>query len=195
MMRIGLISDVHCNVPMLRRALARLEDCAEILCAGDLVYQFRFSNEVLEILRAHDVRTIVGNHDKSVLMTPNHPLRASPSVDPAALRYLASLPGRLVLRCAGVRIAMFHGAPWDDDAAPHAYYVYPQNRVDLRRVAEVDADVIVLGHAHVPFAERIRETLIINPGACGEPCPTTGLPSCAALDTATGAVEFRPLSD
>jgi putative phosphoesterase len=193
-MRIGLISDVHCNVPALTRALALLDDCAEILCAGDLIYQFRFSNEILAMLRDHKVRTIVGNHDKSILLVPNHPLRASPTVDPAALAYLAGLPTQLSLELPGTRIAMFHGSPWDDDAEPHAYYVYPQNRPDIVRVAEVDADVIVLGHAHVPYAVSVAGKLIVNPGACGEPCPGTGLPSCAALDVATGEVEFRPFA-
>jgi putative phosphoesterase len=193
-MRIGLISDIHCNVPALTRALALLDDCAEILCAGDLIYQFRFSNDILALLREHQVQSIVGNHDKSILLTPNHPLRASSSVDPAELRYLADLPTRLTLTRAGTRIAMFHGAPWDDDDDPHAYYVYPQHRQDLKRVAEVDADVIVLGHAHIPYAVRVGDKLIVNPGTCGEICPGTGLPSCAALDIATGEVEFRPFS-
>ncbi len=194
-MRIGLVSDVHCNVPALTRALDLLEDCAEVLCAGDLVYQFRFSNEVLALLRDRDVRAIVGNHDKSILVTPDHPLRSSTTVDPGALSYLASLPGRLALELPRIKLAMFHGAPWDDDAEPHAYYVYPQHRQDMARVAqEADADVIVLGHSHVPFAVEVGGKLIVNPGACGEPCPGTGAPSCAALDLATGEVEFRPFS-
>jgi putative phosphoesterase len=192
-LRIGLISDLHCNVPTLTRAFELLEDCEEVLCAGDLIYQFRFSNEVLLMLRDRGVQTIVGNHDKSVLLTPNHPLRVSPTVDPEAMRYLAGLPTNLTLDVEGKRIAMFHGSPWDDDAEPHAHYVYPQNRADLKRVARVEADFIVLGHSHVPYAEWVNERLIINPGTCGEPCPSTGLPSCAALDVTTGEVDFRPI--
>ncbi len=194
-MRIGLVSDVHCNVPALTRALELLDDCAEVLCAGDLIYQFRFSNDILALLRERNVRSIVGNHDKSILVTPDHPLRSSPTVEPAELHYLASLPSRLTLQLPGIKLAMFHGAPWDDDAEPHAYYVYPQHRQDMARVAaEADADVVVLGHSHLPFAVEVSGTLIVNPGSCGEPCPGTGLPSCAALDVATGEVEFRPFS-
>jgi protein phosphatase len=89
---------------------------------------------------------------------------------------------------------MFHGAPWDNDDEPHAHYIYPQNRADLKRVAEVEADIIVLGHAHVPYAVRVGERLVVNPGTCGEPCPGSSLHSCAALDVATGEVEFRPFT-
>ena len=50
-MRLGIISDVHCNHEALRIALDRMGPVDELLCAGDAVYQFRFSNEVMGILR------------------------------------------------------------------------------------------------------------------------------------------------
>ena len=50
-MRIGIVSDIHCNHEALRIALDRMGDVDELLCAGDAVYQFRFSNEVMQLLR------------------------------------------------------------------------------------------------------------------------------------------------
>ena len=190
--KIGLISDIHCNLGGLLGALRELSDCEEILCAGDLLYQYRFPQAVLGLLNERGVRAIVGNHDRTILCTPSHPLRAS--VDPVALAYLAEIPRMLSLNLDGVRVAVFHGAPWDDPDSTSATYIYPENQDALRRVAQVDADVVVLGHTHRGFAVRVDGTLIVNPGSCGEPRDGTDLLSCAVLDTRDGQVEFSQMA-
>lgn len=190
-MKLGLLADIHCNLPGLERALELLEDCDHLLCAGDLLYQFRFSNEVLELLRERHVLSILGNHDKTILYTAAHPLRSSSSIKPRNLEYLAGLPSELRLTLNGTRIAMFHGAPWDEVDGPIAHYIYPADRHNLNRLADVEADVIVLGHTHVPFHTRVGQTLVINPGSCGESRDGTGTLSCTMLDLETSGVELR----
>lgn len=192
--KLGIVSDIHCNIPGLERALALLDDCDELLCAGDLLYQYRFSSEVLTVLRHRNVHTIVGNHDKTILYAPSHPLRASPTVLPADLEYLAGLPESLELARDGTRVAMFHGSPWDVEQSTSCHYVYPANERDIRKVAQVDADVVILGHTHQPFSVWVGETLVLNPGSCGESRDSSGLLSCAALDLSSGQVEIRSFS-
>ncbi|MCA1644819.1 MAG: YfcE family phosphodiesterase [Chloroflexi bacterium] len=189
-MKIGLLSDVHCNLTGLRMAMALMADCAEIVCAGDLMFQYRFSNDVAQVLDSAGVRTIVGNHDKSILHLPNQPLRSSPSVDPRWLRYVADLPDRLTLELAGVRILVVHGAPWDPAGALDSTYVYPHDTRRLARMREVAADVVVLGHTHVPMAERVAGRLVLNPGSCGVPAGLTRGLTCATLDLDTLRVEM-----
>jgi putative phosphoesterase len=189
---LGLISDIHCNLPALERALELLDDCEEILCAGDLLYQYRFSNDVLTTLRERGVRSIVGNHDNTILYAPGHPLRTSPGVDAACFQYLASLPDHLFLDYGERQVAVFHGAPWDEPGGTSAYYLFPEDIRQIARLAEVDADYVVLGHTHRPFTARIGRTLVVNPGSCGEPRDASRTYSCAALDVASGEVEFRP---
>jgi putative phosphoesterase len=190
-LKLGLLSDIHCHLDALERTLALLEDCDDVLCAGDIVYQYRFSNEVLELLRFRGVHSILGNHDKIVLHSPNHPLRQSASVGPSYLKYLGSLPNDLSLKFGDVQVRMFHGSPWDDREGRVTPYIYPQDTQQLRRLAEVSADVIVLGHTHVPFVHLLDRTLIVNPGSCSEPRDGTNTPSCAVLDTQSLEVEFR----
>src|SRR5437016_554624 len=113
-MKVGLLSDIHCNMPGLRNALYLLSDCTELLCNGDLMYQYRFSAEILDLLEEHGVHCIVGNHDLSILHTPGHPLRAALATDPTALERLAAIPRDLMLELGGVRFAMFHGSSWDE---------------------------------------------------------------------------------
>jgi putative phosphoesterase len=155
------------------------------------MYQYRFSNDVLGLLAERRVHAIVGNHDKTILYTPGFPLRTSPSVDPERLCYLAALPHELTLTLDGQRIAMFHGAPWDQPLGTSATYLYPDDERQLRRLADVDADVIVLGHTHRAFTTHVQNMLVVNPGSCGEPRDGTNNLTCAVLNTANRAVEFR----
>lgn len=190
-MKIGFVSDIHCNVEGLRAALDRMADCDEVVCAGDVMFQYRFSNDLVELLESAGVRSIVGNHDKTILHVPNHPLRASASIEPRRLVYLAELPEQLTLDVAGVRILVAHGAPWDPPGAIEATYVYPQDTPRLERMREVEADVVVLGHTHVPMAERVASRLIVNPGSCGVPTGSARELTCTTLDLDTLDVEMH----
>jgi putative phosphoesterase len=189
--KIGLISDVHCNLEGLERALELLDDCDEVLCAGDLMYQYRFSNDVLALLQQREVRSILGNHDKTVLYSPGHPLRDSGTIDPFYLDYLAGLPSNLTIKRNGTRIAMFHGSPWDEVDGPNAQYIYAHDQRQLLRLAAVPADIVVLGHTHVPMDVRIGDMRIVNSGSCGESRDGTGTLSCMMLDAETGRLELR----
>lgn len=193
-MKIGLISDIHCNLRGLEQALSLLDDCDEVLCAGDIMYQYRFSNDVLARLRERGVRAILGNHDKTVLYSPNHPLRSSSTVEPASLRDLGELPNSLSLTFGHLRLQMYHGSPWDDAEGRVTPYLYPQSTEQMRRLAELPADVVVLGHTHVPFTHQIADLLVVNPGSCAEPRDGTATPSCAVLDADSRDVEFRRFS-
>jgi putative phosphoesterase len=194
MAKIGLLSDIHCNLAAVEAAIAALDDCDDLLCAGDLMYQYRFSGDVLALLKRREVRSILGNHDKIVLYHPNHPLRSSPSVDPDWLAYLSSLPNDVTLDVNGIRLRMFHGSPWDDDIGQITPYIYPQSHEHLKRLEEIEADVIVLGHTHIPFVHDTGRARVVNPGSCAEPRDGSGTPTCAVLDTSNLEVEFRPIS-
>ena len=46
-LKIGIVSDVHCNHAGLLQALELLGDVDELICLGDSIYEYRFSNEVV----------------------------------------------------------------------------------------------------------------------------------------------------
>jgi len=165
-----------------------------VLCAGDIVYQYRFSNEVLARLRERGARSILGNHDKTVLYSPNHPIRSSPTIDLFYLRYLGELPTNISIDLGAHRLQMFHGSPWDDEAGRITPYLYPQDKRQFDRLSEITADVVVLGHTHVPYAHQLGSTLVVNPGSCSEPRDGTNTPCCAVIDSETLEVEFRRFS-
>jgi putative phosphoesterase len=189
-LKIGVISDIHCNVAGFEEALRLIGDVDELLCLGDCVSQIRFSNEVVALLQARQARVVLGNHDVEYL----NRLADAPSqralVDRALVDWLRRQPERIDLDVAGKRLVMVHAAPWTRD------YVYPGSR-EMRRFAEVDADFVLGGHTHSPFAGRIGRAMVINPGSAGHARNQGGGPklSCAVFDPHTDEVQLIDYPD
>jgi predicted phosphodiesterase len=91
-LRIGIVSDVHGNAAGLALALAldRMGEVDLLLCAGDRVEEYRFSNETVALLRDHDATCVLGNHDIGILAAHGHKARSAPHVDPSLVEWLAS---------------------------------------------------------------------------------------------------------
>ena len=191
-MKIGIVADVHCNIEGLRTALDRMGPVDELVCAGDAVYQVRFSNEVAALLRERGARYILGNHERVLLGSWGESARSRPGVQRDLVEYMAGQPYHLETHVNGRKIVVVHGSPFD----PHDEYLYP-NSPNLRKLAQIDADLIVLGHTHFHLAERIGRALVVNPGSAGEPRDhRNGFRlSCAVLDTQSGEVTFHHFDD
>ena len=191
-MKLGLIADVHGNIDGLRLALDRLGDADELVCAGDAVYQFRFSNDTIALLRERGARYILGNHERVLLSPAGEPARTRPGVQRELLDYMAAQPYHAEAQVNGRKFVVVHGSPFD----PHDEYLYP-NSPNLQKLAQIDADYIVLGHTHYHMAERVGRALVINPGSAGEPRDhRNGFQlSCALLDTESGEVVFHHFDD
>lgn len=191
-MKLGILSDVHCNIEGLRFALDAMGPVDELVCAGDAVYQFRFSNEVLALLRERNARYILGNHERVLLGPWGERARARPDVDSGLLDYMASQPYRAETQVNGRKLVLVHGSPFD----PHDEYLYP-NSPNLQKLAAIDADFIILGHTHYHMALPVGRALVINPGSAGEPRDhRNGFRlSCAVLDTQSGEVVFHHYDD
>jgi putative phosphoesterase len=190
--KIGIVSDVHCNHEALRIALDRMGDVDELLCAGDSVYQFRFSNEVMELLRERGARYILGNHEDVLLGKWGAGARSADWVRSDDLAYMADQPYRLETTVGGKSLVMVHGSPWE----PFNEYIYP-NSPAIARLAQIESGYVILGHTHYQMAERVGRTLVINPGSCGEPrdARNSFQLSYAILDTASDEVTFDDFQD
>lgn len=186
-MRIGLISDLHCNVVAVEAALDALGPLDELWCAGDIVNESRFSNETVALLRERDARCVFGNHDAVLLSPAGTRARTAAHVDSDHVAYLGALPRFHEVVVDGRRIVMTHSTPFP----PYQEYIWPHSP-SLPRMADVEADILILGHTHQPMATQVGGVLVVNPGSAGH---ATNIArgraySCAALDTATGEVEF-----
>ena len=185
-MKIGLISDIHGNEAGLRRALDLMGDVDELLCMGDCVSGFSFSNEVVATLKAREALVVQGNHDADYLRWVAHKPSQEGKADPELVDWLRNQPERRDIDMAGKRFVMVHSTPWSRD------YVWPQTP-EVKRFAEIDADFVLGGHTHTPFSGRFGRALAINPGSAGEwrfsrQNPERNL-TCMILDPASDEIE------
>lgn len=188
-MLIGIMADVHCNAEAMGRALQAMSGRVDlVLLAGDAVLQYRFSNEVMELVRDHDVRYIAGNHELTLLGPDGERARAQPAIRRRNLELMAAAPKSWETRVSGRRLLMVHASPF----SPYSDYLYPGSP-ELARCADLDADILVLGHTHVPLASRVGGTLVVNPGSLGQGGDPAhpGLVSYAVLDTDSEQVEIH----
>ena len=191
-MRLGIVSDIHSNAPGLQRALDLMEDVDELLCLGDSIFEYRFSNEVVALLRQRGAHVIQGNHEEVFFSPAGIRAREREGLDGALLRYLAEQPHRRLLQFGNKSVLLVHSTPWE----PRGDYVYPHS-ASLQRFAEADADFVLYGHTHAQVVRPVGRVLVINPGSAGDARDHGNgrQLSCAVLDTATDEVDVIDYPD
>lgn len=191
-MRLGIVSDIHCNIAGLERALDLMAPFDQLWCAGDSVFQFRWSNEVVARLRELDAVVVLGNHEETLLGPDGTRALSSPKVDQDLVAWLRQQPYRIERLVDGKRVLMTHGSPWE----PWKDYHYPHEPI-WARAAELGCDTLIVGHTHYKMALRVGGTLVINPGSAGDPRDHRNdfQLSCATWDTTTGEVVFYDYPD
>jgi putative phosphoesterase len=188
LVKLGIVSDLHCNIDGLDRALETMGSIDALLCLGDSIYEYRFSNEVIGRLRELDALTILGNHEESFLGAAGVRARSHADIDRRLLDWLTERPHWQQLQIDGKRILMVHSTPWE----PRGSYVLPHSS-ELQRFGEADADIVLYGHTHRQIVRRIGRVLVVNPGSAGDGRDPSngGQLSCAVLDTVTEEVVVR----
>jgi len=176
-MRLLLIADVHANLEALQAVLAAAAPYAACLFAGDVVDYGPDPAPCLETIRDHAWAAVKGNHDAAV--AEGFACGWYGGISPAIREYqrnalaaphfafLAGLPLTHALDLGGARFHLVHARP----ANPLEGYLLPEiSDADLAsELAQVTADVVLLGHAHRPFVRRLGGMTVVNPGSVGQP--------------------------
>ena len=191
-MRLGIVSDIHCNARGLIRALELMGDVDELICLGDSIYEYRFSNEVVRLLRDRQAQVIVGNHEECFFGPQGVRARAREGIDRELADWLLAQPHRRELRTGGKTLLLIHSTPWE----PRGAYIHPASG-EMVRFGEADADFVLYGHTHQQVVRRVGRVLVVNPGSTGEARdPRNGSQlSCAVLDTASEEVQLIDFPD
>ena len=191
-MRVGIVSDLHSNLAGLTQALSIIGDVDELICLGDSIWEYRFSNEVVGMLKERGAHTILGNHEEGFLGPQGVRARQAEWIDRSLLRWLAERPHRLELQLGEKRLLAVHSTPWE----PRGTYVYPHSAL-LERFAEADADFVLYGHTHHQLVRRYGKVLVINPGSAGDARDSANgrQLSCAVLDTVSEEVVVTDFPD
>lgn len=187
-MKIGLVSDIHASPHALRRTLEDMPSVDQVLCAGDVISDYRFCAETVDILQRARVQCIQGNHETGFFggRNPDYLRKCQREFAPELLDFLASAPSSLEFEAAGGKVLMVHASPWE----PYDEYIYPHSPL-LARFGQLPYDFVIFGHTHVPMIHQVGGVTVINPGSCSQPRDQDRRGSYAVLDLEQRSVELR----
>ena len=218
-MRIGIITDIHANLPALEVALARLKelDATEWLwCLGDVVGYGPYPNECLDRLRGYPHVCLPGNHDWGAVGKAERVLFndaagfvldwTAEQLTPGNRDYLVNLQEMITFPLA--RTTLVHGSPRD----PIWEYVVEADEARVCFPFFRTRDCLI-GHTHLPSVflrgEDGAVTLheppagavvrlggsrrMINPGSVGQPRNGDPRAHFAVLDTHEHTITFERL--
>lgn len=168
MTKIGIISDIHSALEPLQQALEIFnhQNVSTIICAGDIAgYGEDNLSQVVELLKQNRCIAILGNHDELTDLEPEV------KVTEVDRQYLQHLPEAVSLEVEDRRLFIVHAHP------PNAVHggiklldqqgevIASQREQWNKTLAAFNYDVLIVGHTHQVFAEKIANTLVINPGS------------------------------
>ena len=202
-MRIAFISDIHSNIHAFERVLEELEkeDVDKIYCCGDIVGYNAFPSECIRLVKEKIDGSVMGNHDYATLTGNtgwfneygvegvNYARRTISEED---MDFLESLETHIYLKVDKLRIYITHGSPRDEIFE----YIFPDSRDELLlTLADMaKADVLVMGHTHIPMERRIKGKIFLNPGSVGQPRDGNPKASFMIFDTESREAHFKRVS-
>jgi putative phosphoesterase len=195
---IAIISDIHSNLEALEIVLKMTGGCDTILNAGDIVGYNPNPNEAIGLLKNCGAISVLGNHDYAVSTGDTSGLNfyAERAVEWTLnvisnknLEYLKKLKTNFEKNIDGKKISVFHGSP----KSPLKEYVFPWHPDNLLKdfLKQTNADILILGHTHIPFIKKLGKKLVINPGSVGQPRDMNNKASYAFLDVKKMKAEIK----
>ena len=135
-MKIAIISDIHDNLPMLRRALERSQQAEVLICCGDLCSPF----VAKELGRgfAKPIYIVFGNNDGD--------------------------PFRIASTAAKFPQMKVHGEYAELELGGRTFSINHFDNIGRAIAKGEKYDVVCFGHNHQFEITAIGKTLIINPG-------------------------------
>jgi putative phosphoesterase len=174
-MRILLLADLHANWPALQAIKEPFDAC---LVLGDLVDYGLEPTPCIQWVKEHATYAVRGNHDHGVAqfvkvqgkngfkyLTSVTRQVTQERVTADDRRFLGALPVSQRATIDGVKFLMVHATPRD----PLDEYAIADVDFWARRLADVDAQVICVGHTHYPYILEVGDKLVVNPGSVGQP--------------------------
>lgn len=202
-MRIAVFGDIHGNIAALDAVM--LDIAAQkpdaVYCLGDLVGYAAFPNEVTARIRQEQVPTVMGNYDDGVgfdrdecgcaykealdQQLGQQSLEWTKAHTTAENKlFLRSLRSRIRATDGSTRLLFVHGSP----RRMNEYLFEDRPLASFERLAQSsEADVIVFGHTHLPYAKTAAGVLFVNAGSVGKPKDHDPRACYVMLDTSVSA--------
>ncbi|MBM4056005.1 MAG: metallophosphoesterase family protein [Planctomycetes bacterium] len=197
-MKILIISDIHGNRAALNAVLEEKADA--IFCLGDMVNYGPYPKECIKIIRELTDKIVRGNHDNAIgknaecgcsekykTLSDQGKIFTKTILDSHEKKFLANLPITMNIEMEGIKFLLSHGSPSGD--------IYKYLRPDVsdkeleNELGDICADIVLIGHTHLPMKRKIKDVTIVNPGSVGQ--PRDGIPKASYAIWEDGAVEIK----
>lgn len=198
-MRIGILSDIHGNLPALQAVQRELErhQVDQVVNLGDVSFRGPSPRACWEAVRAMGAPVIRGNTEDWLtgavaIPAPLAPIRdwTLQRLDDRILAEMGALPFDHRIEVAGKRIRFVHGSPQSNTE-----FIFPFTpEAELTAaVAGAEAEILVLGHTHWTFSRRVGDLHLIGVGSVGLPFDGDQGAACAVLEVTADAVRLTHL--
>lgn len=194
-MRILVLADIHSNWPALAAVQEPFDVC---LFVGDLVDYGTDPISCINWIRKHAAVSVRGNHDHAVAQrilvrktSGLHRLAAATRplhwkiLSGLHMKFLTRMPVTRKVTLDDKRFYLVHATPRD----PFDEYLREDKAAWEARLKGIDAEFVLVGHTHIPFAMQLDGPMVINPGSIGQ--PRDGDPRAAYAIIENGKVELR----
>lgn len=196
MAKIAIISDIHSNLEALETVIKDIKKkkIKKIYCAGDIVGYGANPNECTNIIRKLKIQSVQGNHDFSCIKLEDVDwfnffgqaalAWTNKKLTKENRNFLKKLPRTM----SKESIFFVHGSPRD----PLHEYIYSDFTAwDAKAFfSYTKNNIIVVGHSHRPFVERLGTKMIFNPGSVGQPRDNNPKASYCIFDAKTKNVKI-----
>jgi putative phosphoesterase len=192
--QMGAIGDIHAEDVTLDQVLTFLskQSLDRIVCVGDIVTGPGDVDRCCELLKAHHVLTVAGNHDR---WFNNGTMPALPdSTDPATVSdktwsFLKALPQTVELRSPQGIVLICHGLGINDMARlkPDDYGYAIEANLELQElIRSRQYRFVVNGHTHYRMVRHFGNLTVINVGTLQR----YGVSGFAIIDFESSHVDF-----
>ncbi len=183
MEKIAIISDIHGNLEALKSVLSDIKErnIDNIICLGDIIAKGSNQHECIELIKNNCIVVLHGNCDEYFTSNMDLSLKNDQEIKRIIwnkskltqedTEYLSNLPYCFEFYMSGRLVRLFHATPEkiDDyvgniDSIDRLYKLFlPSNNTSSNQLA----DIVIYGHIHTPFMQRVYNRTIINTGSVG----------------------------
>jgi len=196
-MKVLIISDIHGNLAALD---AIREEADKVFCLGDMVNYGPYPRACLERVRDLTDGVVRGNHDNAISrdvdcgcsikykeLSDAGKIYTKGILNKDEKDYLANLPVTLHTKINGTEFLFSHGSPGGD------MYKYLRPDVSQKELEDelkdIHADIVFIGHTHLPMMRRIHDIIVVNPGSVGQ--PRDGVPMASYAVWEDGSISIK----
>ena len=196
-MKLLIISDIHGNLAALD---AIREEADKVFCLGDIVNYGPYPTACLERVRNLTDAIVRGNHDNAIgrdadcgcsvkykELSDAGKIYTKTILSKGEKEFLANLPVTLHMEIDGKRCLFSHGSPRGD--------MYKYLRPDISQkeledeLRDINADIVFIGHTHLPMVRKIHDIIVVNPGSVGQ--PRDGVPMASYAVWEDGSISIK----